>query len=171
VILVRWLGLALTLLSSALLAAASWPTPRYVDANIDCPKQLRLGDVDTMTLSVSPEFSGEGDRVVVAYVQAAGLRVTPPGDMLQPARPGQPARWRWQVAADGPGPRQVAFIISLRQGQDEQPIWARSLTITVTDVLGMPAATARSVALAGALSGFGLSLVPFLWALLRRRQA
>jgi hypothetical protein len=171
----HWLGAGITLLSSALLAVSSWPAPRYVDDYLDCPKQIRLGDVDTMTLSVAPDFSSEVSTVAVAHVQAADLHITPPGDVLQAARPGQPAHWRWQVAAGSrPGRREITLIIYLRPVHDpaqdkiDQPVWARSVTITVTDVFGMPAATARAIALAGAAAGFGLSLLPVAWRILLR---
>ncbi|MBN2083848.1 MAG: phosphotransferase [Anaerolineales bacterium] len=168
--------------------AAPFPTAAAAEVReerileVEWPPQMRLGDSDTMRLSLIPsregytvtaefeEHAAQENAVTVtrmagyslraaARVDAAGFLLSPAGEQVRELPEGEPVTWRWTLTPRSAGRQRVSLILLLRwMPLDPQSGAVRerelySRSLTV-EVTSFLGLTARQAAFAG-LAGLG----------------
>ncbi len=150
---------------------------------VEWPPRMRLGDSDTLRLSLLPSQEGyvvsaefeehavQNSAVTVARlagyslwasarVDAAGFLLSPVGDQLRDLPAGSPVTWRWTLTPRSAGRQRVSLVLLLRWiPLDAQPGPVRerevySRSLTV-DVSSFLGLTVQQAAVAG-FAGLGL---------------
>jgi hypothetical protein len=176
-------------------AAASQPgLPEPHLLTLDWPPVIRVGDADTVRLTLAVDANGGPTPTAIApnsnaaysvlaeaRLDMPGMQVTPAGTASQPLPPGGSVTLAWRVQPTGAGRfRGVVWFYLRFIPLDGSPAHARaisaqSIEIEAVTFMGLEAGAARLLGVAGMFLGLVLAL-PFiedglrwLWKRLKRR--
>jgi len=156
---------------------------------LEWPARLKLGDSDTVRLSLLPSVDGytvsaefpehqvrsqavqvqrpEGyELLAAARLEGVNFEISPSSEQVGPLPPGEGLTWHWTVAPRRPGQQRLAIRLALRWMQSgevarESQVYARAIDVRVLSILGLTTSQAMAASLAGLIVGGGLTLAAF----------
>lgn len=152
---------------------------------VEWPPRLRLGDSDSVRLSLIPSAGGytvttefPDNQVItqtvavprpggyelfgLARLEGVGFDLAPAAEQVLPLPPGEPVTWRWTITPRAAGRHRLTLDVRLRwvgpAGVREAQLYSRALTIQVASFLGLTTGQAMWLGILGLMTGGGVSV-------------